>query len=111
MRASLKDDHWVEIGIHKEVNILQQKQSYRDVLESGTSSGLKTESYQKDSITGCVTLAQWKVYLDSCATYHTSFVESILTKARQVNSLGAIGFWRTFVFRSKISYFRSSTEE
>ena len=66
--------------------MIQKKKSYCDVLVSGTSSNLKTKFYKKDSITGRVTLAWWKTCLDSCTTYHTSFVESMLTNVRQVKT-------------------------
>ena len=66
--------------------MLQKKKTYCDVLKSGTSSNLETESYKKDSITERVTLAWWKVYLDSCATYHTSFMEYMLTNIYQVKT-------------------------
>ena len=62
-RASLNNEHCCGIGIHGGVNMLQKKKSYCDDLESGMSPNLKNESYKKDSITGCDTLAWWKVYL------------------------------------------------
>ena len=66
--------------------MLQQKKSYSDVLETGTSTKLKNPPYQKDSITGRVTLDWWKVYLGSCAPYPTYFVESMLANTQQVKT-------------------------
>ena len=58
MIATLNDDYYLGVDIHKGVNILQQKKSYSDVLKSGTSSKLKNQPYKKDSITGRVTTVQ-----------------------------------------------------
>ena len=86
MRASFNDKHRCGIGIHKGINIFQKKKNYCDVVELGTSLNLKTESYKKDSNTRRVTLTWWKVHLDSCTTYHTSFVEYMLTNIHQVKT-------------------------
>jgi len=39
----------------------------------------------QESGTGRLTLDSWKLYLDSCATYHSAFVKWILTNVHEVN--------------------------
>jgi predicted Fe-S protein YdhL (DUF1289 family) len=67
------------------------RKSYRDVLTTGTGTQ-KTFSRadtQKTSprSAGRVTLDWWKLYLDSCATYHTAFVDWILDNVHEVDMI------------------------
>ena len=68
------------------------QKSYRDALTTGTGTQ-KTlpavagteKTFPRDAKR--VTLNWWKLYLDSCATYHTAFVDWLLDNVHEVDTI------------------------
>ena len=60
MIASLNNmgdyEHFLRVIVNDGVSMIKKKKSYSDVLKTGTPTKLKNPPYQRDSITGCVTL-------------------------------------------------------
>ena len=74
------------------LNLVQK--SYCNALTTGTGTGTKktlpTGTTTKKTLprgVKRVTLDRWKMYLDSCATYHTAFVDWLLDNVHEVDNV------------------------
>ena len=61
------------MNVHRGVNMLQREKSYNNALKTGTS-GHTEEINCKITTSDRVILYGWKIYLDCCATYGTTFI-------------------------------------
>ena len=75
----------VQVGLDL-LNPVQK--SYCNALTTGTGNN-KTPGTKKTLPTSDsrVTLSWWKLYLDSCAIYHTAFMDLLLDNVREVNTV------------------------
>jgi len=64
-----------------------KKLSFEEVMHTRTAKPVPTAPVPKPSKEVCMTLCAWKLYLDSCDTYHSAFADWCLENICEVDTI------------------------
>jgi len=67
--------------------LVTKKVSFAEVVHTGTTKSAPVVPVPKPSKEDSVTLCAWKIYLGSCATYHSALVERYLENVYEVDTI------------------------